>query len=380
MAMERAIVAINTGSSSYKYGLYKGDTCLVAMHFERTEDGYACSLDGNAPASITKEEFEHAHEHFFDAVEELGHVIDAIGVRAVAPGKYFTEDRVVDDAYVAELARVSMFDPAHTEPLHAFLSLLYTTYAPRHIPVLAISDSAFHHTLSPEVTTLAIPAENRGDFVKTGYHGLSLASVARHVDVYPRVVVCHLGSGASVTALLNGKSIETSMGYSPLDGLVMSSRSGALDPAVVVHLAAGKNAQDVLQLLFKESGLKALSGLSDDMRVLLAQEHAHNGAALAIRAFVHRIVMYIGAYSALLGGIDALVFSGTIGERSAPIREKVCASLAHMGIELDAEKNHNLPKDGNIHAPHSHPVVVCHADEVGEIARAARALLERENA
>jgi acetate kinase len=350
------------------------------MHFERTEDGYACTLDSNPPVSITKEEFDHAHEHFFDAVEELGHVIDAIGVRAVAPGTYFTRDRVVDAVYLAELARVSLYDPAHTEPLHTFLSLLYTTYSPRHIPVLAISDSAFHHTLPEEVTTIPIPAENRGDFVKTGYHGLSLASVARRVGSHARVVVCHLGSGASVTALRDGKSIETSMGYSPLDGLIMSSRSGALDPAVVAHLAAGKDVQEVLQILYKESGLKALSGRSDDMRVLLAHERSDEKAALAIRAFVHRIVMYIGAYSALLGGIDAVVFSGTIGERSAPIREKVCASLAHMGIELDAEKNHHVPRDGAIHAAHSRPVIVCHADEVGEIARAARVLLENENA
>jgi hypothetical protein len=103
------------------------------MHFERTEDGYACTLDSNPPVSITKEEFDHAHEHFFDAVEELGHVIDAIGVRAVAPGTYFTRDRVVDAVYLAELARVSLYDPAHTEPLHTFLSLLYTTYSPRRL-------------------------------------------------------------------------------------------------------------------------------------------------------------------------------------------------------------------------------------------------------
>jgi acetate kinase len=302
MAMERAIVAINTGSSSYKYGLYKGDACSMSMHFERTESGYACTLDNNPPVPITKEEFEHAHEHFFDAVEEVGHVIDAIGVRAVAPGKYFTEDRIVDEQYLAELLRVSVYDPAHTAPLHSFLSLLHAAYTPRHIPIIAVSDSAFHSALPDEVTTLPIPEEYRKDFIKTGYHGLSLASVAKHVDAYSRVVVCHLGSGASVTALLNGKSIETSMSYSPLDGLVMSSRSGALDPAVVVHLAAGKNVQDVLQLLYKESGLKALSGLSDDMRVLLAQEHSHDGAALAIRAFVHRIVMHVGACSALLGG------------------------------------------------------------------------------
>lgn len=378
MAMERAIIAINTGSSSYKYGLYKGGVCSMSMHFERTEDGFACALDNNAPVPITQEEFEHAHEHFFDAVEEVGQVIDAIGVRAVAPGTHFTKDRIVDEEYLAELLRVSVYDPAHTAPLHAFLSLLHTAYAPRHIPIIAVSDSSFHAALPDEVTTLPIPEEYRADFIKTGYHGLSLSAVAKKVSAYEKVVVCHLGSGASITALRHGKSIETSMGYSPLDGLLMSSRSGALDPAVVVHLAKDKETKDVLRVLYKESGLKALSGLSDDMRILLAQEHEHDGASLAIRAFVHRIVHYVGAYSAHLGGIDALVFSGTIGERSSPIREKVCAQLAHMSLVLDTDKNTHVPPDGVVSTDTSRPIIVCHADEVGEIAAAVRLFLAKE--
>ncbi len=367
------LAVINIGSASYKYALYAGDTLCMSEHYERTETGFACTRDGADAVAIEQETFNRSRDVFFETVHARGYVLSMIAVRVVAPGAFFAAHRSVDDEYLAALDAVRVYDPAHSTPVYLFLKDLREAYPTT--PLVAISDSAFHATLTPSARAVPLPDDivRSHDLFRFGYHGIALSAIARHVRSYPRVVVCHLGSGASVTALKHGVSVDTSMGYSPLEGLVMSSRSGSIDPAAVVRLCADHSPEEILSLLYKESGLKALSGLSDDMRVLLAAM-AHNPRAQhAVDTFVYRVVHYIGAYATLLGGIDALVFSGTIGERSYPIRRMVAERLSVLGIVLDDARHANaqvgdtIQKEGPV-------VIILHADELQEAARLARSV------
>lgn len=372
MGMARSVVAINTGSSSHKYALFTDDVRVLDAHYERTEEGYALTLEG-VTEGVGGDVFARSREDFFTRLSVRGIRIDAIGVRVVAPGAYFAAHRRVDAAYLAQLQKVAVYDPAHITPVLSLLSSLIAELPAT--PVFAVSDSAFHSTMGTSARTVPLSKVLREehDIARFGYHGLSYTALAREFSK-GRVIACHLGSGASVCAIHDGVSVETSMGFSPLSGLIMSSRVGDIDPAAVLHLVRSESPENVLNALYKESGLLALSGLSDDMRVLLAHEATHTGAREAIDAFVHRIVHYIGAYTALMGGLDALVFSGTIGERSAPIRSKVCARLALFGVALDATKNEGAQPPCEVHAG-STPVYVRRTDEAAEVARAAAQLL-----
>ncbi len=373
MAMEQAIIAINAGGSSAKYGLYVSGEERLFMHFERTERGFARTTGNAAAEAISKKEFEHSRAYFVDAVHAAGFRVAAVGVRTVAMGTYFTKNRMVNDEFLAELAAVAEFDPVHTTTALELLSELRLEYGPQGIPVVAVSDSAFHTSMNPAARIIALPEElvKRRDLHRFGYHGVALSAVSRE-GVLPRTIVCHLGSGSSVTALVDGKSADTSMGYSPLEGLIMSSRSGSVDPAAVLALSHEYEVDDALVLLYAHSGLHALSSLSDDMRILLAHEEVHDGARRAIDAYVYRIVQYIGAYVATLGGVDEIIFSGTIGERSAPIRRKVCSKLSVFGVDLDQSKNDAARMGDDISAEGSIPIIVRRADESREIARVAR--------
>lgn len=373
MGMESAIIAINAGGTSAKYALYVGDEARLFMHFERTEDGFARTTDSEEPVTISKKEFENSRAYFVDEAQSAGYRAKAVGVRVVAIGSYFTEHRIVDEVYLAQLEAISAYDPVHSTTAFDLLSQLRLEYGPQGIPVVAVSDSAFHTSMISEAREIAIPKQfaDEHDIHRFGYHGVAVGAVAR-TGVPQRTIVCHLGSGSSVTALLDGKSVDTSMGYSPLEGLIMSSRSGSVDPAAALVFGEERGVDDALVLLYAESGLKALSGLSDDMRILLAHEASHEGARRAISAYVYRIVQYIGAYIATLGGVDAIVFSGTIGERSAPIRRKICNSLSVFGVALDHAKNEHARLGENIAAEGSIPVEVRRADESQEVARIAR--------
>mgnify|MGYP000173178443 CR=1 FL=1 len=372
MGME-TLAVINIGSASYKYALYTGDTLRIAEHYERTETGFACTRDDADVVAIDQETFDRSRDIFFEAVQMHGHVLSAIAVRVVAPGSFFATHRKVDDEYLAALDAVRAYDPAHSTPVYTLLKALRETHPTT--PLIAVSDSAFHSTLAPSACAVPLPENvlRAHDFSRFGYHGIALSAIARKVAPYPRVVVCHLGSGASVTALKNGVSMDTSMGYSPLEGLVMSSRSGSVDPAIIVRLCTEYSPEQVLTLLYKESGLKALSGLSDDMRVLLAAIPENSQAQHAVDTFVYRIVHYIGAYAALLGGLDALVFSGTIGERSYPIRRMVCERLSAFGVVLD-EIKHAGAQVGDMIQREGPAVLILHADELQEAARLARSV------
>jgi acetate kinase len=216
-----------------------------------------------------------------------------------------------------------------------------------------------------------------------GYHGISLSSIVEALSHRPwglerKAIICHLGSGASVTAVLDGKSIDTSMGYSPLEGLIMSSRIGTIDVGAVLHVLKKKSVQELQEILYTKSGLLALSGLSDDMRVLIdAEKEGHEGAHRAIEAFAYAIQKHIGMYMAVLGGVDVIVFSGTIGERSFILRDRICQGLSWLNVHLDHEKNTHAKSGDYIGCDGSLGVCVMHSDEDMEIMRKTVAVLEK---
>jgi len=367
MAMEKNILTINIGSSSKKYALVVAGTETLSAHFEKNNNGFLVSYSTEAEIEISETEYNESLTGFSNRATSLlvDKSINAIGFRVVAPGTYFTEDHVVDQEFLDKLKALENKDKAHIGPMLVELQQIKSVFPD--IKIVAVSDSAFHKNLSPVVKNYSIPAKfsQEMDLYRFGYHGISLTSIVESPvlsDVIKgRIIVCHLGSGASVTAIKDGKSLDTSMGYLPLNGPIMSSRVGDIDSGAVMSLVeSGYNISD---LFYKESGLLGISELSSDMRVLLdAEQDGNTKAGLAVKTFVYDIQKYIGAYAAAMGGLDAVVFSGTIGERSYVLRERICELLAFLGIEIDTEKNKQVKSDSQISAGQV-SVFVVHTNE-----------------
>ncbi len=357
--MTDAILVVNAGSSSLKFALYGAQQeprrqallCTGEIsgigHGARFE---AASAQGAALAGPLLPP---------DATHEVGlglllpwlqqrfpaYRLAAAGHRVVHGGSRFPEPVRIDAGVLAEIRRLVPLAPLH-QPHHVSaieaLARLYPA-----LPQVACFDTAFHHGQLPVVTSFALPRALTNEGVRRyGFHGLSyeyIASVLPEVigrqAADGRVVVAHLGSGASLCALQGRRSIATTMGFTPLDGLPMSERCGTLDPGVVTYLITqkGMSAADVTDMLYRASGLLGVSGVSGDMRELLASADPHAGEAVDM--FVYRIARELGSLAAALGGIDALVFTGGIGEHAVPIRQRVCEAAAWMGVELDAAAN-----------------------------------------
>ncbi|MFA5889292.1 MAG: hypothetical protein WCW47_03235 [Candidatus Paceibacterota bacterium] len=380
--MDKITLIINIGSSSKKYHLYSGEELLIDAHFEHDKDGFVVTYAGEKIKEIIPEVYDNGLSHFCEVAKTSGYItpenpVSLIGLRLVAPGEYFVKNHIVDNEFIEKLGIVAKSDLPHIEPIQIELGLIAKLFPD--IKIVAVSDSAFHSTMPQIAKLYAIPAKlaQEKDLYRFGFHGISIASIVHSLNKKPsgiesRIIVCHLGSGASVTALLGGKSIDTSMGYSPLEGLVMSSRVGNIDAGAVLYLAETQSVNDLQKLFYHESGLLALSGLSGDMRILLdAEKEGHSGAHLAIEAFVYSVRKYIGAYAGVLGGVDAIVFSGTIGERSPALREKICNGFEYLNIHIDSDKNKSLVNDVDIARENGTHIYVMHGDEAGEIMRRA---------
>ena len=372
--MEKNILIINTGSSSKRYSFYQGEKLSLSAYFERDKEKFVVTYGVEETKEISKNVFLDSLSAFYNALKLGGHLVTendiaVIGVRLVAPGEYFTEDRMVDEAFLEKLNTISSQDIAHILPIQKELERAKELFG--EIKVIAVSDSAFHTTMPSVAKSYALPASliKEEGISRFGYHGISLAGIvstlsSRLWGLEKRVIICHLGSGASITALLDGKSIDTSMGYSPLEGLVMSSRVGNIDVGTVLHLAEKKGVQELQEIFYTQSGLLALSGLSDDMRVLIdAEKEGHKGARRAIEAFIYAIQKHIGMYVSILGGVDLIVFSGTIGERSFIMREKICNTLGWLNVHIDTEKNIQAKSCDYIGREGSLGVCVVHSDE-----------------
>jgi acetate kinase len=299
--------------------------------------------------------------------------IDAVAHRIVHGGLRFREPIVIDDEVERELDELKELAPLHNGP--ALIALEEARAAAPDVPHVAVFDTAFHATLSADASTYAVPKRWRDEWQvrRYGFHGLSVQWASEQVHV-ERLVVCHLGGGCSVTAVRDGRSVDTTMGFSPLEGVPMATRSGSVDPEVILHLMRrrGLSLDEVAWSLGHESGLLGLSGLSP--RVDLLERAGTPESELALSVFVHRVAGAIGAMCASLCGIDALVFTAGIGENSAAMRARICAPLGFLGVEVNEEANSSAVPDAEIGAG-SVRVVVLHAREDLVAARAVRTLL-----
>jgi len=292
--------------------------------------------------------------------------VDAAGIRVVHGGSQFVAPVVVDDAVVAAIAKLAELAPLHN-PL-AVQAIEETRRAHPALPIVAAFDTAFHQTMPPLASSYALPPEL--GVRRYGFHGISYSYVSKRVDAR-RHIVCHLGNGASVCAILGGKSIDTSMGFTPMEGLVMGTRAGDVDPGALLYLLRqGKSEADLDDLLNHRSGLLGVSGRSGDVREL--EGAARDGdarAELALELFAYRVAKYVGAYAAALGGVDALTFTAGIGEHSAAMRSRICSRLAFLGIELDDALNRAARTDERRISRGSVAVWVIPTNEELEIAR-----------
>ena len=366
MTLERILV-VNVGSSSFKWSALDPDGRQL----------------GGATVSWTPS-LEAAGSELERALRMAGRP-SAIGHRIVHGGPDFSGPVRLDAAVRGTLERLRVLAARHMTAALACVDAC-TRLLPD-VPQICAFDTAFHATLPEEARTYAVPARWRQALAlrRYGFHGLSVAwSVRRTRELLgalpPRIAVCHLGSGCSVTAVREGHSADTSMGYTPLDGVVMATRAGQLDPGAVLAIAEhlGTGRADVEARLEAECGLLALAGTSDLREVLARRDRGDGAAAGAYRVYVHALLRAIGAASGVLGGLDVLVFTGGAGEHSAPLRADVCAGLAFLGVALDPARNRE-PGDGDVDlAQQGAPVRVLRieAREDLEILAAVRHLLD----
>jgi acetate kinase len=322
------VLAVNAGSSSIKFALFHADT--LAPVLSRTE-----------PASSSADRRAVVQGIMAAAVPELrGAPLAAIAHRIVHGGERFDRSQRITPDLLNGLRELIPLAPNHL-PDEIALIEAFMAEQPQ-IPHVACFDTAFHHDLPAISRTLPVPA--MPGLRRYGFHGLSygyLMSELKDDEARGRVVLAHLGNGASLAAVLDGHCIDTSMGLTPTGGLVMSTRTGDLDPGVVTYLARVRSlpVEQVENLLTHESGLLAISGRAADMQQLLAQEASDARARLAVDIFCYQIRKWIGAFAAALGGLETLVFAGGIGEHAPPVRARICRELSFLGVELDEARN-----------------------------------------
>jgi acetate kinase len=392
--MDTLVLAANPGSASRKYSLYDGDELLASLYFEYENGQIVCTAksdDGSKRLQLNINDLEQTPEYIVKTFEAVGIKIangfKCIGLRLVAPTTQFLKDCLLDDAVINKLAELE-----HLVPLHIRASLeeargLKASFAGT--PIIAVSDSAFHITKPDYAWNYAIPLEDADqlEIKRFGYHGISLASIVRELkalDKLPeKLIVCHLGSGNSVTAVLKGQSLDTTMGYSPLEGLMMATRSGSIDitAALALQKELRLSASELEDYLNKASGLLGVSGMSSDIRELLqAEANNHYRAGLALRMYVYRIQQAIGQMVAGLEGVDALVFTAAVGSRSFIIRQRVVEGLAYLGFSVDEPKNSNVVEPSSMQNisldPQQKPIYVITTDEAKEIAIRALAVVK----
>jgi acetate kinase len=322
--MSLSVLTINSGSSSLKASLFRRDGTRGEWRYEHSGNG-----------------FPHDHEQAFGALlEDLGgDVPNAIGHRFVHGGEVTVAARLLDAAEIERLRGITPLAPLHMPGNLLGVELCRARFD---VPQFACFDTAFHHTLPQLARRLPIPQEL--GMRRYGFHGLNYAYIASRLPsllgeaAHGRIVVTHLGAGASLCLLHGLKSVDTSMGYTPAGGITMGTRSGDMDPGVMLALSQRFDYQALSELVYRRMGLLALSdGESSEMSVLLASRS--DAAAFAVEYFCREVRAAIGAFAAKAGGIDALVFSGGIGEHAPQIRSRICTPLAFLGVALDAAAN-----------------------------------------
>ena len=369
--MEKILV-LNSGSSSLKYQLFEvsGEKFTVVAKGLADRIGIAGSLvsikvgDGDkivknvalpTHEEAIKEVFAILQEHVLKNINELV----GVGHRVVHGGEYFDHSVLIDEKVMKIIDELSALAPLHN-PANLMGIKAVKELLPE-VPQVAVFDTAFHQTMPAEAYLYALPIEQYHKYKirRYGFHGTSHLFVSREAEKLlghsGKVITCHIGNGASISAVDHGKCIDTSMGFTPLAGVVMGTRSGDVDPYIPMHImkTQGKTLEEVNTMLNKQSGMFGLCGYSDNRDVENRYFEGDESAKIAMEVYTYSIVKYIGAYTAALGGVDAIVFTGGVGENGSVVRKMICERLAYMGVELDEEANHTRGKTIEISKPAS---------------------------
>ncbi len=370
--MMQAVLALNTGSSSVKFALYteKGDSCNPQLISKGEISGIPHTLSFSASGgknefvkhtiNVLNANFENAFDYLTNWIKETFPLIEllAVGHRVVHGGSRYTQSVRIEQHILNHLESLNPLAPLHQPHNLAGIRILQKSYPM--LPQIACFDTSFHKTQPYIATLFSLPKPLRDEGIRRyGFHGLSYQYISETLSELigdrskSRVIVAHLGHGASMCALKDQKSITTTMGFTALDGLPMGTRSGTIDPGVILYLLTEKgfSAQEVSTLLYQKSGLLGLSGISDDMRDLLISKNPQ--AIDAVNYFCYRIQRELGSLVASLEGIDVLVFTGGIGENSALIRQKICNAAKWLNIQIDELLNSSISPKSTIKINHS---------------------------
>lgn len=357
------VLVLNSGSSSIKYQLLDmEDESLIAKGLvERI--GFTESFVSYENKSGIKFKFSKVVNDHLDGIKVIldtltdkdnGVIenideIQGVGHRVAQGARYFKDSVLVDDDVKEKIEKTCEIAPLHNPP--QYKGILAIEKVLPGVPNVASFDTVFHKGIPEYVSTYGVPYEwlEKYNIRKYGFHGLSYNYVAHRAgEIFNtdwkqlKLITCHLGNGASVAAVKNGETVDTTMGFTPLQGLIMGTRCGDIDPAIIPYVMKRENldSEQITEILNKKSGMLGVSGLSSDFRDLeAAADKGEERAALALKMFIYRVKFYIGAYMAVLNGIDALIFTGGIGENSIRMRHAICRELEDLGIEIDLEKN-----------------------------------------
>lgn len=394
------ILVLNAGSSSQKSCLYDlvdvlpdtppepiWEASIDWTHHEgfaeiKVKSQHGKVLEEEVPTTSRSEIIAHMLETLWNgetSVLKSPSEVDMIGHRVVHGGEEYRQSTIINAEVKEAIAKLSIFAPVHNPANLEGIEATEKVFGS--IPQVAVFDTAFHAHLSPAAFTYAIPTKYTAQGIRRyGFHGISYqycrdrtAKILNRQVEDLRLIICHLGNGCSLSAVRNGQSIDTTMGFTPLEGLMMGSRCGSIDPGILIHLLRqpDMDVDKLDHLLNRESGLLGVSGISADLRpILQAIADGNQQAQLAFDVYVHSLRSHIGSMVASLGGLDVLVFTAGVGENNSLIREAACASFEFLGLKLDLDKNNQRLLDCDIAAPESEVrVLVIHTQEDWEIAR-----------
>ena len=394
------VLVINCGSSSLKYQLIDSDTKQVLAVGICERIGLEIGVIKHTPAGrdrienkVKMDNHEVAVSLVLNALtdKEYGVISDlseiqAVGHRVVHGGEKFASSTVITEEVIQAIEECNdlapLHNPANLIGIRACMSLM------KDVPMVAVFDTAFHQTMPEEAYLYALPTEyyDKYKIRKYGFHGTSHSYVSERMADFcgldiknSKIIVCHLGNGASISAVVNGKSIDTSMGFTPLSGLVMGTRSGDIDPSIIEFIAKkeNKNLDEIMHLLNKESGVQGMSQVSSDFRdINEAMNNGNEKARIAFNVFVYRVVKYIGSFIASMNGVDAIAFTAGVGENDPKVRYDVCKYLGFLGITIDQEANKLRGEEVMLSTPDSKvKVAVIPTNEELAIARETVAIL-----
>ena len=389
--MDQYVLVLNCGSSSIKFAIIEAKTGSAPLHGLAENLGTASSRlvfsyqhkehDVELPVNTDHQQALVVIAKKLKQFKHLSQKIVAVGHRVVHGGETFTHSSLINDQVKQAIQQTSLMAPLHNPANLAGINSAQTSYP--HLPHVAVFDTAFFQTMPKHAYLYALPYElyEQHNIRRYGFHGSSHYFVAHQGANFLEkelsacnFITAHLGNGCSIAAIKQGKAIDTSLGFTPLEGLMMGTRCGDIDPSLPTYLVEqlGYSAAKVNEMLNKESGLLGISKFSNDCRTLEQQaKEGNQQAQLALDMFIYRLVKYIGAYLAIVGPLDALIFTGGIGENSAYIRENTIEQLSHMGLQLDPQKNLQMRfgQSGLISHTHSKPIFAIATNEEWVIAK-----------